>query len=209
MACSARRWQRVTEIAVIVAAGQGTRLGGVAKALLPLGDATFLQTILRTANAAGVTAAMVVVAAPFADAVAAHARANGALVVVNPAPQRGMASSIALGFAALSQLPSTVTAAWLWPVDHPWVSAATLACVRAAGAGFDAAIPVVASEAGPRGGHPVWLARAAWPVLANCAELPQGARSALATLHTTRVLCDDSGVLRDCDTPPDMPGPDA
>ena len=195
----------MSEIAVIVAAGQGARLGGVAKALLPLGHETFLQAILRTANAAGVTAAVVVVAAPFAEEVADHARANGATVVVNPAPERGMASSIALGFAAISQSDSTVTAAWLWPVDHPWVSAATLTQVRAAGVGYQAAIPVFASANGPRGGHPVWIARSAWPALANCAELAQGARSALATLQSARVLCDDSGVLRDCDTPQDLP----
>lgn len=199
----------MTEIAVILAAGQGARLGGVAKALLQLGDATFLQAILHTARAAGVGAAVVVVAAPFASQVATHAEAQGAMVVVNPAPQRGMASSIALGFAALESQPATVTGAWLWPVDHPWVQAATLNQVRAAGVGFAAAIPVFAPLAGPRGGlrggHPVWIARAAWPVLATCAQLPQGARSALATLHTTRVLCDDSGVLRDCDIPADVP----
>ncbi|MBP9089022.1 MAG: hypothetical protein KBG15_23070, partial [Kofleriaceae bacterium] len=107
---------------------------------------------------------------------------------------------------ALSHSPATMTGAWLWPVDHAWVSAATLHNVRAAATGFDAAIPVFASVHGPRGGHPVWIARAAWPVLAECAALPQGARSALATLRTTRVLCDDSAVLRDCDTPADVPG---
>ncbi|MBP9088923.1 MAG: NTP transferase domain-containing protein, partial [Kofleriaceae bacterium] len=131
----------MTDIAVIVAAGQGARLGGVAKALLPLGAETFLQAILRTAQAAGVTSAVVVVAEPFAAEVAAHARACGATVVRNPAPQRGMASSIALGFAALSHSPATMTGAWLWPVDHAWVSAATLHNVRAAATGFDAAIP--------------------------------------------------------------------
>lgn len=195
----------MTDIAVIVAAGQGARLGGVAKALLPLGDDTFLQAILRTAKTAGVVDAMVVVGAPFADAVAAHAQACGAAVVHNPAPQRGMASSIALGFGAIAHSPAGITGAWLWPVDHAWVSAATLNRVRAAGAQFDAAIPIFESEGGARGGHPVWIARAAWPALADCADLPQGARSALAALHTTRVLCDDSAVLRDCDTLLDVP----
>ena len=195
----------MSDIAVIVAAGQGARLGGVAKALLPLGNETFLQAILRTAKTAGVDAAVVVVAAPFADVVAAHAQACGAAVVHNPAPQHGMASSIAVGFAAILQSPTTITGAWLWPVDHPWVNAATLNLVRAAGAHFDAAIPMFESVDGARGGHPVWIARAAWPAFADCAGLPQGARSALAALHTTRVLCDDSAVLRDCDTPLDVP----
>ena len=92
--------------AVVLAAGAGTRLGGVAKALLPLGADHFLGRVLATAAAAGVAPAdaIVVVAPPFAEAVAAAAGARGATVVHNPAPARGMASSVALGFAALCGL---------------------------------------------------------------------------------------------------------
>src|SRR5689334_21438271 len=89
--------------AVILAAGAGTRMGGVAKALLRRGERTFLETIVAFARDAAVDAGdvVVVVGPPFGDAVAAHARELGARVVVNDDPTRGMSSSINVGFAAL------------------------------------------------------------------------------------------------------------
>ena len=60
--------------AVILAAGRGMRLGGVAKALLQAdGRRTFLSKILATARAAGLDDPYVVVGPPFGDEVAAHA----------------------------------------------------------------------------------------------------------------------------------------
>ena len=89
--------------AVILAAGAGTRLGGVAKALLEARDGrTFLATIVGTAREVGLVDAVVVVGPPYGDAVAAAARALGVRVVTNPEPARGMSSSVALGFAALT-----------------------------------------------------------------------------------------------------------
>src|SRR5262245_41874103 len=84
--------------AVILAAGSGSRLGGVAKALLPYRGASYLETISTTARAVGLVDAVVIVAEPFGRDVAAHARRFGLRVRVNPAPERGMASSVALGF---------------------------------------------------------------------------------------------------------------
>jgi molybdenum cofactor cytidylyltransferase len=149
----------VTLRAVILAAGRGERLGGVAKALLPLGGTTYLGAIVATARAAGAEAPVVVVAAPFGAEVAEAARALGAEVVENPAPERGMGSSVGVGFGALAH----GTRALLWPVDHPRV---TLDSVRALLA-VDA--DVVVPRVGGRGGHPVVVARAVWPALASLA----------------------------------------
>ena len=110
--------------AVILAAGSGSRLGGVAKALLRHRGTSYLEAIATTARAVGLVDAVVVVGPPFGHDVAAHARQLGLRVRVNPAPQRGMASSVALGFAAIANGPAA--AAWLWPVDHPAVTEATL-----------------------------------------------------------------------------------
>jgi CTP:molybdopterin cytidylyltransferase MocA len=132
--------------AVILAAGAGSRLakgcppgpwlpgaGGVAKALLAVrGGRTFLATILASAGEVGHGQAIVVVGPPHGDAVALHAHELGARTVVNAHPERGMASSIALGFAAIAE--TSCEAAWLWPVDHPDVAVATLRrgrCMRA------------------------------------------------------------------------------
>ncbi|HEX5060056.1 MAG TPA: nucleotidyltransferase family protein [Kofleriaceae bacterium] len=90
--------------AVILAAGAGTRLGGVAKALLTGSDGrTFIAKVVATAREAGTDDIVVVVGPPFADAVATQARELGVRVVVNPQPERGMASSVAAGFGALDR----------------------------------------------------------------------------------------------------------
>lgn len=196
--------------AVILAAGAGARLGGVAKALLPRGDTTFLGSIVRTAAAAGVApeAIVVVVAAPHGDAVAREAARLGlwGQAVWNDEPARGMASSIALGFAALAERAGEhVHAALLWPVDHPAVRAATIeALADALGerGELDAAIPTVDG----RGGHPPLIARALWPRLARCDEEADGARGVLRAASAVRVAVDDAGVVRDVDEPADLEG---
>lgn len=180
--------------AVVLAAGAGARLGGVAKALLPIADQRFLDRVLATAGAVGVAPAdaIVVVGAPFAAEVAAAAAAGGATVVINPAPARGMASSVALGFAAL---PATIDAAFLWPVDHPWVTAATLRALIARGGG----VPVYRG----RGGHPPLVERALFAGLAAAASHPDGARGVLRG-RLAAVAVDDPGVTRDVDLPADL-----
>jgi CTP:molybdopterin cytidylyltransferase MocA len=208
--------------AVILAAGAGRRLGGVAKALLPHPAGSYLAAIAATARDVGLLDAVVVVGAPFGDEVAAHARCLGLQVRVNPAPERGMASSVALGFAAIAGGPAA--AAWLWPVDHPAVTAATLRRLIAAlgavlgavlGEALGSALGPTLGEAGAagaevarpcyrgRGGHPPLIARALWPALAACGDRADGARGVLRAARVVAVEVDDPGVVRDVDTPAD------
>lgn len=181
---------------VILAAGAGRRLGGVAKALLPIDGDTFLGRIVAVATAAGVARGdvVVVVGAPFGERVATAAATLGVAVVVNPAPERGMASSVAAGFAAIAARP--VTAALLWPVDHPRAAIATVAALGAGGGG----IPVH----GGRGGHPVLVPRACFDDLLACGARPDGARGVLRG-RLPRVEVDDPGVIADVDLPDDLP----
>ena len=182
---------------VILAAGAGTRLGGVAKALLEgRGKRSFLATILATAREVGLDDAIVVVGPPFGDAVAAHARELGARVAINERPERGMASSVAIGFAALA----ACDAAWLWPVDHPDVDAGTLRALVAALGTHDAARPVHDG----RGGHPPLCARSLFAALAGCADLEGGARAVLADADVIAVPVADRGCVRDVDTAVDL-----
>jgi molybdenum cofactor cytidylyltransferase len=213
--------------AVILAAGAGRRLGGVAKALLAQDGRTYLAAIAATARSVGLVDAVVVVAEPFGREVAAHARQLGLRVRVNPSPERGMASSVALGFAAIANGPAS--AAWLWPVDHPAVQAATLGRLIIAlgdanaadaikrrevvggGDGFagGSLVGSIAAEVAQprhagRGGHPPLIARALWPRLASCAGAPDGARGVLRTARMISVEVDDPGVVHDVDTPADL-----
>ena len=182
---------------VILAAGEGSRLGGAAKALLPIGDTHFLGRILDTARAVDVVDAVIVVGPPHGTVIALAAQQLGVRVVVNDEPKRGMASSVALGFEAIGE--GDTHAAWLWPVDHPSVEPATLDQLIAALGTHAVARPQFAG----RGGHPPLIVRAAWAALASCDERPEGARSVLAELDVVTVAVADPGVVQDVDTPAD------
>ena len=186
--------------AVVLAAGAGQRLGGVAKALLPIDGDTFLARVIATAAKVGVRAedVVVVVGPPFGDEVAAAATGLGARVVVNPTPARGMASSVALGFAAIAARP--VTAALLWPVDHPRGTTTTIEALLANGAG----VPVHDG----RGGHPALVPRVRFEELAACAELADGARAVLRGV-LPRIDVVDAGVIADVDVPAELPRAEA
>ncbi|MCE9573609.1 MAG: NTP transferase domain-containing protein [Deltaproteobacteria bacterium] len=182
--------------AVVLAAGAGARLGGVAKALCQLdGGETFLAAIARTARAAGVEAIVVVAGPPHGEPIRAAARALGLAIAWNDDPARGMASSIARGFAALVE-DRALDAGLLWPVDHPRIAAHVIAQLCAARGDADAAIPTFAE----RGGHPALVGRALWPALI-AGDHPDGARGVLRAARTVRVAVDDPGVRRDVDTP--------
>ena len=182
--------------AVILAAGAGARLGGVAKALLVTRGLTYLERIVATARGEDVKLhdAVIVVGPPFAEAVAAHARTLGLRVAVNAEPERGMASSIAIGFAVLAT--GDADAAWLWPVDHPGVEAATLRALVAALGAHQVARPRFES----RGGHPPLVARSLWAQRARGTDSPDGARGVIAAADVVEVPVFDAAVVRDVDT---------
>jgi molybdenum cofactor cytidylyltransferase len=175
------------------------RLGGVAKALLSRRDGTtFLASVVACARAAGLADVVVVVGPPHAEAVAVHAHELGCRIAVNPAPSRGMASSVEVGFNAISE--SLCDAAWLWPVDHPDVLPATLRALIGALGSHSAVRPVVAG----RGGHPPLIARTIWPQLAACGDVEGGARAVLSESDMRDLEVDDPGCIRDVDTPADL-----
>ena len=193
--------------AVILAAGRGERMGGVAKALVRKASGlrpqasgrseapTFLALIVGTARQVGTGDVVVVVGPPFGEAVEAEAKRLGARVAWNTAPERGMASSVAVGFGVVEG-----NAAWLWPVDHPDVKAETLRVLIEALGTHDAARPVV----GGKGGHPPLVARTLWPRLAACGDLPGGARAVLAAANVIDVAVEDRGCVHDVDTVEDL-----
>jgi CTP:molybdopterin cytidylyltransferase MocA len=188
-------------ITVVLAAGAGRRLGGVNKALLrtPSG-ATYLEAISATARDAGSEHLLVVVGPPYAGEVARAATALGATIAINPAPERGMASSVSVGFAsAAASFPGCVSAL-LWPVDHPLVTVDTVARVLAT----DAAI--VVPTASGRGGHPTAFRRELWSELEACESTGDGARGVVraAPERVRRVEVGDPGVVRDVDHPDDL-----
>jgi molybdenum cofactor cytidylyltransferase len=192
--------------AVILAAGAGRRLGGVAKALLRLRSGmTALEAVVTCAAAAGVSRCVVVVGPPHDGVTTAEAERLGVAVTHNPEPQLGMASSVALGFEHLLARWPDVAVGLLWPVDHAAVRPETVRVALGACAASAAVVPTYQG----RGGHPACFGRSLWPALAACVDAPEGARSVLRQLardtpgRVLHIEVDDAGVLADIDTPED------
>jgi len=207
---------------IVLAGGRGERLGGVCKAALTLGDGrSFVAAIVASARAVGVGRVIVVGARPWLAETRAAALAAGvaaADVVDNPAPERGMASSFAVGLAVLGGAPaasggaSAVSAAFApvgldaalaWPVDHPLVRVDTLAAIIAAARRDRVVVPVWAV----RGGHPTAFGAELWPACqaAGRGGAPDGLRAVVRAdpARVIRLTVDDGGVRRDVDTPDD------
>jgi molybdenum cofactor cytidylyltransferase len=214
--------------AVILAAGAGTRMGGVAKALLRRGARTFLECIVETARP---DRTVVVVGPPYGDAVGAHAQELGAHVVINAQPARGMASSVALGFAALAdewkRQGATAPREEVGTKDQTSISSDSLPWRRGALAfqsmQVDAAwlwpvdhpdvrastldalrdalstYDVAQPRFRGRGGHPPLISRRLFDQLAACADLEHGARSVIAQANVIAVEVDDPGTVEDVD----------
>lgn len=165
---------------IVLAAGQGTRMGERVKQLLPLGGAPLLQRAIDAASAADLTDLRVVLGHE-AERIAAAIRVPaGGEVVVNPLHAEGQSTSLRAGLAAapegsraalvlLGDQPEVRVDAIRTVIDWFWVHDATV--VRAAYRG--------------RPSHPVLLARRAW---AGAEELrgDVGFRALLAA-HAGRV----------------------
>ncbi|MEZ5352023.1 MAG: nucleotidyltransferase family protein [Bryobacteraceae bacterium] len=197
--------------AVILAAGASTRMGSP-KALLLLDGETFLDRLIGLFGAR--CRPVVAVLGYHAEAIEAGIRRGGeALVVRNPDPARGQASSLQTGIAALGE---SVQDFFFCPVDAPAVAPATIDALidRWAGrkpgewifrprtrlAGVDASSPEPAGQW--RRGHPVLVSG---PVRGQLMALGRDASIRdLLRAHPDRTVMvdvDDAGILGDIDHP--------
>ena len=172
---------------IVLAAGEGRRMGRP-KALLPIGDTTFLARVVATARAAGCAR----VVAVLRDA----SVACDAEIVVNLRPEDGQLSSLKLGLRAAAGCE----AAFAWPVDHPAVRVETVRRVLAAARPGRIVVPTFEG----RGGHPTLFPRELFGELLALPET-DGARALLAQRPDAvdRLPVDDAGVCRDVDSPED------
>ncbi len=182
--------------AVVLAAGEGRRMGGP-KALLRIGGESFLSRVCGQLASAGLDEIVAVLGAQAARVRAEAALPEGVRVAVNEAWPSGMLSSICCGIAAAEGADGVL----VHPVDNPRVSVETIrAVVGALAAGAAIAVP---SHAGRRG-HPAGFARAVWPAL-RTAPPERGARAVLAD-NPSWVVHVPAGpdCLCDVDTPEDL-----
>lgn len=207
-------------VGLVLAAGQGRRLGLGAKALLRTGGVSLVARAVGALRAGGGNPVLVVIGAQ-AEEVAAEVAAAGGEPVLNPDWASGLGSSFRHGVAAL---PGGAARVMVTLVDQPGVGAEVVQRVLAghrpgrvaaaeyapvggapAGGGpSTGAMPVAPST--PRARHPmvfdVQLAREA----AILAEGDRGAREFLRRRPDLLDLVDCSaiGSAADVDTPEDL-----
>jgi CTP:molybdopterin cytidylyltransferase MocA len=190
--------ERLSLPAIILAAGESRRMGGPLKPLLRFRGSTFLETIMATLRAAGLTEILVVLGCRAGEV---HAGIDLAKtrVVQNDDWPLGMLSSLRAGIRAL---PADAPGALVTLVDLP---ALRFESVRRLVDAWRAAPDRIArATVDGRGGHPVIFPR---PLFSEILEKdhPDGPRGLLRTRADLMldVPIDDPGALADIDTPED------
>lgn len=212
--------------AIILAAGESTRMG-TPKALLPDPDGRpFAARLVRTFAAADITGVVIVTGSQHAaivDAMAADRPPITPAFVTNPQPSLGQVSSLWIGLDAAERLAAPkphlvrrsaqheggsgeggpgLEGVLVTPVDIPMIRPSTIRLVIETWQRTHA--PVVRPAVGARHGHPVLFDRALFDALRR-APLTEGAR-AVVHANGDRVVdvpVDDEGCLVDVDTPAD------
>jgi molybdenum cofactor cytidylyltransferase/nicotine blue oxidoreductase len=173
--------------AAVLAAGAGTRMGRP-KADLVVGGIRLVDRAVAAAREAGCATVLAVVRPGTA--------VEGAEVVVNPDPARGMRSSLALAVDAAGD----VDALAVLLVDAPGITAA------AVGAVVGAWVPgrIAVGRYGARRGHPTVMAPSLWREALRVAGPDEGARALLAARPDLVDDVDGPGDPTDLDTPDDL-----
>jgi len=174
---------------VVLAAG-GARRMGFAKVTAPLAGTSPIARLGAT-----LAGRDVVVVTGESQRVACADAMPGIPVLVNPAPERGMTSSLLVAHDAID--PTATLGVLL--ADKPFVTACTLDRCEAALEAHDVLYASMRGEPG----HPVYFTPAA---RARLREVPQGDTLRAVRDHPAlgrfEVACDDdSGVVIDLDTP--------
>jgi CTP:molybdopterin cytidylyltransferase MocA len=192
------QWVSMRLVAIVLAAGEGRRMGGP-KALLPLGDGTFLSGACRLFARPGIARVVAVVGAEAERVLASGGVPPEATCAVNERWREGMLTSVWVGLDAAEAL--SADAVLVHPVDNPFVAPETIDAVVAA---MEEGAPIAVPSHGGRRGHPAGFARSCWPEL-RAAPLDGGARTVLAALpdRVVHVPARDD-CLVDVDTPGDL-----
>jgi molybdenum cofactor cytidylyltransferase len=185
--------------ALVLAAGSGSRFGG-GKLLAPIGGRPVLQRVLDAIAGAGIDDVVVVLGAD-AGTVEAGIDWRDERRVVNPAPERGLSSSLQVGFDA-SMSDQHLAGVLVALGDQPLVTSTTIRALLDAPVRTDRPI-VVPVHAGDDGRNPVLLRRAAFDLVADAA----GDRGLGPLIADHPELVDEipvEGDNPDIDTPADL-----
>ena len=184
--------------AIVLAAGAGSRFGG-GKLRALLDGKPVLQHVLDTIADARFGHVIVVTGAD-TEALDAEIGWRGERRVVNPAPERGLSSSVRLAFQALGD--ADVDAALVLLGDQPRVAPQTIVALLAAPVtnGRPAALPRYLDGTNP---NPLLLARSGWH-LVDALSGDRGLGPVLRARPELVVDVDVEGVNPDIDTRADL-----
>jgi CTP:molybdopterin cytidylyltransferase MocA len=195
----------VRAVGIVLAAGAGRRFGRP-KADVVLDGERLVQRAVRVALAGGCDRVLAVVRAGCAPV-------DGAGLIVNPDPDRGMGSSLQIAMAALvsmagndsAELDPVADVALVQLVDMPGITPAAVTRVLAA-ADAQPGSPIVAAMYDGRRGHPVSFRAAIWAEIIRHAQGDSGARTLMAKHPewVAEIECADVADARDIDTPEDL-----
>jgi molybdenum cofactor cytidylyltransferase len=183
-------------VGILLAAGASRRFGGD-KLTQKLSNGEMVAVRACRNLLAGCDEVLAVVR-PGSDVLAARLEAEGAVVRICADADLGMGESLAFGVTASSQ-----AAGWLVALaDMPWIAPATIS--KVADALRQGAVIVAPCWQGQRG-HPVGFSQVLGEELAALSG-DSGAKSVIQAHLQQLILLDgdDSGVLRDIDTPEDL-----
>ena len=190
-------------IALLPAAGLSRRMG-TQKLLLPFGDGTILEAVIGNLRAAGLTPILCVLSEATLQGL--RPLAEDVTVLINPAPERGYASSLAIALDALGRAePAALREGpfCLMLGDLPTARAHDMARLRLAFERRPAGYTALASYREGRFGHPIFM-EGLWRARLRAAAGDRGGRGILEA-HEGEVLTveGEDGFFDDLDTPED------
>jgi CTP:molybdopterin cytidylyltransferase MocA len=187
---------------VVLAGGEGKRMGSVPKAGLQVSGETLLERAVRSLRQGGCDTIVAILPAGHVELVELATRA-GVKGLFNPAPLDGMFSSARIGLTHLLAEHSDVAVIVIFPVDHPQIQVETIATLVSAAKEPHAA--AVRPAYSGRSGHPLVVTRALAEKLLRVSPA-ETLREALtkcdARIDTISVV--DPGVLVNVNTPGDF-----
>lgn len=184
-------------VAIVLAAGSGSRFGG-GKMLARVGDRPILQHVLDRLAEAGLEESVVVLGAD-AEAIEEAIAWRQERRVRNPDPERGLASSLHVGIAALDPV---VDAALIVLGDQPLVAPGTIRALVDAPVEPERPI-VVPRYRADRGRNPVLVRREAFALTTQTAG-DRGMGPILEAYPQLVAEIDVDGDNPDVDTPDDL-----
>ena len=182
--------------ALLLSGGESSRFGGQPKALLPVGGVPAVRRMANLCIERGL-APVVVVVGPHRAPIAHELRGIEVLVVDSEDWREGRTASIHAGLEAIPPGRDIL----FWPVDHPFVTSATLDALDRAREGDALAVWFIPTFEG-RGGHPVlWRAGVRADVLDLRNDAPLRSLLPEFGIQVVRVPVDDPGVVQKVDSP--------